>query len=164
MDMEQAGKMRFLRIKIDVCTQGFREAIREKIRENLRDLFCQLPPRRLWMYLKSLRVMSLGDPETHDSLSDEFMEGPEDVIVKGETCFSHSWSTRLNYYVVSHIVRPECLGLLLHFTVMQDIQHRKNPGLSPSSELTFDAIGRVRFQKITNFTFASGKITWQFFS
>ena len=92
--MEQAEKMRFLRIKIDVCTQGFHEAIREKVRENLRDLFCQLPTRRLWMYLKSLRAMKLGPPETLEErlASDELMDGPEDVIVKGETCFSNSWS------------------------------------------------------------------------
>ncbi|KAF1847287.1 uncharacterized protein K460DRAFT_276406 [Cucurbitaria berberidis CBS 394.84] len=137
-DMEQAGKMRFLRIKIDVCTQGFREAIREKVRENLRDIFCQLPARRLWLYLKSLRVMSLGSPGSPDEImSNESMDGPEDVIVKA-----------------SQVVRPECLGLLLHFTVMQDIQHRKNPGLGPSSNFEFDETGLQRLRMITNLTFA----------
>lgn len=87
--------MRFLRIKIDVCTKGFREATREKVRENLRDLFCQLPPRRLWMYLKSLRVMQLSSPGALEDLaSKEFMDGPEDVIVKGKTYFSNSQSNK----------------------------------------------------------------------
>jgi hypothetical protein len=78
--------MRFLRIKIDVATQGFREATREKVRENLRDLFCQLPARRLWMYLKQLRIMSLGSPETLSEMltSNDLMDGPEDVVVKGK--------------------------------------------------------------------------------
>ena len=67
--------------------------------------------------------------------------------------------TWVNYCVVSHVVRPECLGLLLHFTVIQDIQHRLNPGLSPSSDFTLDAAGAQRLRKITNLTFASGKIS-----
>jgi hypothetical protein len=94
-DMEQAEKMRFLRIKIDVCTQRFHGAIREEIREHLKDLFCQqVPPRRLWMYLKSLRAMSLSTPETlKERLALEgSMDGLEDVVVKGETCSSQSWS------------------------------------------------------------------------
>lgn len=84
--------MRTLRIKIDVCTQGLHEAFRERVRNNLRDLFCQLPTRRLWIYLKSLRVMSLCSPEGYEErlASDELMDGPEDVIVKGETRFSNS--------------------------------------------------------------------------
>ena len=94
--MDQARIMRFLRIKVDVCTKGFREATREKVRENLRDLFCQLPARRLWIYLKSLRVMSLSSPETFEEklASAEFMDGPEDVIVKGKTYFSNSQSNK----------------------------------------------------------------------
>jgi hypothetical protein len=84
--MDQVSKMRFLRIKIDVATQGFREATREKVRENLRDIFCQLPARRLWLYLKQLRIMSLGSPETLSEMltSGDLMDGPEDVIVKGK--------------------------------------------------------------------------------
>jgi hypothetical protein len=56
------------------------------------------------------------------------------------------------------MVRPECLGFLLHFTVMQDIEHRLCPGLNPSSEFTLDAAGAQRFQKITHLAFGSGKI------
>lgn len=91
--MDQVGKMRFLRIKIDVLTQGRPEAMREKVRNNLRDLFCQnVPPRRLWLYLKALRGMSLGSPENLKELyaSDDIMNGPEDIIVKGGTLLSYS--------------------------------------------------------------------------
>jgi hypothetical protein len=159
--MKQAAIMRFLRIKIDVCTKGFREATREKVRENLRDLFCQLPTRRFWIYLKSLRLMSLGSPETFQEriTSDKSLDGPEDVIVKGKTYFSDSKSNKAKICLVSHIVRPECLGLLLYYTVMQDIEHKLHPGLNPSSEFTLDAAGAQRFQRITRLTFASGKIS-----
>jgi hypothetical protein len=65
--------------------------------------------------------------------------------------------TFTDYHIASHVVRPECLGLLLHFTVMQDIQHRKSPGLHPSSNFTLDEVGLIRLRIITNLTFASGK-------
>ncbi|CAN9170956.1 unnamed protein product [Alternaria alternata] len=139
-DFEQVRKMRFLRIKIDVATRGYREARRERVREHLKDLFCQsIPARRLWLYLKGLREMSLGSPE---ALYEEYaaagiFDGPEDVIVKA-----------------NHVVRPECLGLLLHFTVMQDIQHRLMPGLNPSSDFNLDETGIERLQMITHLTFA----------
>jgi len=77
--------MLFLRNEIDVCTEGFREATREKVHENLKNLFCQLPTRRFWIYLKLLRVMSLnpsGTPE--EAFASVQSKGePEDVIVKG---------------------------------------------------------------------------------
>lgn len=69
------------------------------------------------------------------------------------------YSTWVDSCVASHVVRPECLGLLLHFTVMQDIQHRLNPGLNPSSDFTFDGAGAELLRKITNLTFAPGKIS-----
>lgn len=59
--------------------------------------------------------------------------------------------------IASHVVRPECLGLLMHFTVMQDIQHRLMPGLGPSSGFPLDEFGIERLQKITQLAFAPGK-------
>ena len=152
--------MRFLRIKIDVATQGFREATRERVRDNLRDLFCQsIPARRLWLYLKGLREMSLGSPKTpnEEYATAEFLDGPEDVIVKGKTYVFVMYFIITNSPAANRVVRPECLGLLLYFTVMQDIQHRLMPGLSPSSDFTLDETGLGRLQKITHLTFAPGK-------
>lgn len=78
-----------MRIKIDVWTKGLEENKRNDIREKLRDHFCQfVPARRMWWYLKKLRLMSLKEPEALSDSNDdiqEFMEGPEDVIVKGDT-------------------------------------------------------------------------------
>lgn len=159
-DLEQVRKMRFLRIKIDVATQGFREAIRERVRDHLRDLFCRsIPARRLWFYLKGLRQMSLGSPGTpHEEYATAaFLDGPEDVIVKGKTYVFVMYSVITDFRAANRVVRPECLGILLHFTVMQDIQHRLMPGLSPSSDFTLDETGLERLQKITHLTFASGK-------
>jgi hypothetical protein len=92
--MDQAHKMVKLRIKIDVWSKGLEESKREKIRENLRDLFCQLPARRLWFYLKYIRYMNLtpGPGRFPDAITDTsgFADGPEDVIVKGNAVLSRS--------------------------------------------------------------------------
>lgn len=78
-----------MRIKIDIWSQGLEESKREDIRRNLEDIFCQLPTRRLWYYAKHLRLrtMSLRRPgvfqgSNDDDTLDEYMDGPEDVIVK----------------------------------------------------------------------------------
>lgn len=91
-DLDQARRMVKLRIKIGVWSQGLDESKREKIHENLRDVFCQVPARHLWYYLKQLQIMQLT--ETPRRLSDvadenpELMNGPEDDIVKGNTIFT----------------------------------------------------------------------------
>lgn len=77
-----------MRVKIDVWTKGMTESHRNKVRENLRDLFCELPVRRLWFYLKQLRIMRLNDksgpwPSKDIDEIDEHMDGPEDVIARG---------------------------------------------------------------------------------
>lgn len=58
--MDQARKMLHMRIKIDVFTKGLDERFREGVREDLRELFCQLPPQRVWLYLKSVWDVILG--------------------------------------------------------------------------------------------------------
>lgn len=88
-DIDQAHKMVNMRIKIDVWSKGLEESEREDIHEKLRDLFCQLQARRLWFYLKQLRPILLRErPESLADLNDDiqaYMDGPEDVIVKGNT-------------------------------------------------------------------------------
>jgi hypothetical protein len=140
-DLEQAAKMGFLRNKIDVLTEGRSEAYRNYVRDHLRDLYCTLPIRRLWLYLKSQRDTALQSAETYENMlgTDHFGFGPEDVIVK-----------------VKHIVRPECLGLLMYFTVLLDIQHRKHPELNPSSDFELNAEGAKRLQTIRFLTFTPG--------
>jgi hypothetical protein len=88
-DMDQAAKMLNMRIKIDVWSQGLDESIREEIREHLRDLFCQLPARRVWYYLKRIRHMRMKGNKSDGTVgsqldSDNLLDGPEDVIVNGK--------------------------------------------------------------------------------
>jgi hypothetical protein len=93
-DMEQARRMLNMRIKIDVFTQGLKEDFREGVRENVRELFCQLPPRRVWHYLKQVRNMLLRDRSIGPkdliatALEDDLiMNGPEDSIARGSISF-----------------------------------------------------------------------------
>jgi hypothetical protein len=87
-DMEQARRMLNMRIKIDVFTKGLDENFREGVREDLRELFCQLPPQRVWFYLKQVRNMLLrnrnASPNDEMGLeSGRSLNGPEDTIAKG---------------------------------------------------------------------------------
>jgi hypothetical protein len=86
-DMDQAAKMLKMRIKIDVWSQGLAENRRVEIRENLQDLFCQLPARRVWLYLKRFRFMDMTDGGRIgmiDSQLDSVIDGPEDIIANGK--------------------------------------------------------------------------------
>ena len=88
-DMDQAHRMLKMRIKIDVWSQGLDESFRAGIRENLRDLYCQLPTRRVWYYLKLVRNMLLGGNGAHGMVEpqpdpEDIMGGPEDVIINGK--------------------------------------------------------------------------------
>ena len=88
-DMDQARKMLNMRIKIDVWSQGLDESFRAGIRENLRDLYCQLPARRVWYYLKLVRTMLLGGIGAHGMVEpqpdpEDIMDGPEDIIINGK--------------------------------------------------------------------------------
>jgi hypothetical protein len=88
-DLDQAHRMLKMRIKIDVWSQGLDESFREGIRERLRDLYCQLPARRVWYYLKLFRYMHLRENGAHGIVEsqpdpEDIMDGPEDVIVNGK--------------------------------------------------------------------------------
>ena len=88
-DFDQAKKMLNMRIKIDVWSHGLDETIRVEIRENLRDLFCQLPPRRVWLFLKHTRHMQLTRKKPEETggsnlAMNDLMDGPEDVIANSE--------------------------------------------------------------------------------
>lgn len=79
-----------LRIKIDTWSKYLLEDWREEIRCNLRDLYCQLPIRRVWLYLKRTRALQLqggfwmGRKEFD---LQGLMRGPEDVIACGMYIF-----------------------------------------------------------------------------
>jgi hypothetical protein len=88
-DMDQASRMLNLRIKIDVWSQGVRESVREDARNKLRDMYCEAPARRFWLYLKHIRFMLLKGvrPERDLGLwleSDTMFDGAEDAIVNGK--------------------------------------------------------------------------------
>lgn len=88
-DLDQASKMLNMRIKIDVWSRGVDENIRIENREKLRQMFCQLPARRMWFYLKHTRRMLLtpNEPDKRTGFRhdvDDIMEGPEDIIANGK--------------------------------------------------------------------------------
>ena len=91
--MDQAAKMLNMRIKIDVWSQGLNTSQREDIRQKLGQLFCQLPARRVWLYLKRVRFMlrrgkGKGAGRAFDAsqlASHGKSKEAEDVIVNGRS-------------------------------------------------------------------------------
>lgn len=151
-DLDQATKMVNLRIKIDVWSKGTDERIREEIRNHLRDLYCQLPARRVWYYLKNIRCMLLEGKkrnglrflmaELPKRSSDLVMNGPEDVIVNA-----------------NHIVRANDLCRLMFFAASNHIKIIQNPGFDVGAKITFDEAGARRLWRIKELAFGeSGSI------
>ena len=93
MDMDQAQKMLNMRIKIDVWSKGLSNSQRHDIRGKLGKLFCQLPERRIWLYLKRVRFMLHPENKREaaqaiDVSKLEWLgrgEEAEDVIVDGKS-------------------------------------------------------------------------------
>lgn len=91
-DLDQAKKMLNMRIKIDVWSNGLDEIRRQEFRDQMARLFWQLPARRVWLYLKSVRFRLRPEKEiaaaqrvdiSQLSIFDQ-SEHAEDVIVKGQ--------------------------------------------------------------------------------
>ena len=88
--MTQATLMWKLRIKIDVWSQGLDESLRERNRKLLIEAYLRLPPRRVWHFVKHIRVVFLSksllhglDNEPYDPIGSSFQE-PEDTIARGK--------------------------------------------------------------------------------
>lgn len=160
-DLDQSAKMVNMRIKIDVWTRGLDESFREKVRENLRELFCQLPPRRVWYYLKRIRYMLLRGRTTGSQLdSDDLSDGPEDVFVNGKYHFQrtpHCCSVP-DFAIVSHLFRTNDLCRLMHFATLNHIRLIQNPDFDLAAEITLDEDGAKRLMLIKSLVFeSSGK-------
>lgn len=72
-----------LRIKIDVWSEGFGEALRQTIRDRLLDVYQQLPRRRLWLFLKKQRFMEFCNKGGEN---DAYLNEPEDAVARGRMC------------------------------------------------------------------------------
>lgn len=78
-----------LRVKIDSWSQGVDEFIRQRNRMLLTDLYFRLAPRRVWLYVKQVRIAHLGQSEEFETLFDSGNStyGPEDIIVQGKCAY-----------------------------------------------------------------------------
>ena len=132
-DMDQASKMLTLRIKIDVWSQGLSPSQREDVRQKLGQLFCQLPPRRIWMYLKQVRLMLINKgrrvevgkkPSEIERQIFQRGEGAEDIVAHGRTrsipdsCSNLSLLTSIQAHLLVH---PNRVGHLLWFAAINDL-------------------------------------------
>ncbi len=126
--MKQARLMWKLRVKIDVWSQGLDESLRQSNRELLIEAYLQLPPRRVWLFVKHIRFAFLrqmagpeGENELYDLL-DSFVQGPEDVIAQGKYLVSYVYPGYTKFELACHIVRPEKVAQLMYKATMNDIK------------------------------------------
>lgn len=84
-DVTQASRMMRLRIKIDSWSFGIEESIRIRNRKLLTASYLDLPCSRVWLYLKLIRSMHLGDGDVSQNVIDEaFSSCPEDLFSERE--------------------------------------------------------------------------------
>ncbi|KAK4652255.1 hypothetical protein QC762_609530 [Podospora pseudocomata] len=114
-DFAQANLIRRFRIKIDLWSKGMvDEVIRQRNRDLIETAYLRLPPRRVWMLIKLIRLMLLAGPDKPVDLKlakSEF-DGPEDTIAR-----------------VHHLVTPKVLNDLLWRTHINDMYSRRNHGV-----------------------------------
>lgn len=86
-DVEQAGKVLFLHIKIDSALNDLGASLEERRRcKSVRTaFFATLPPQTIWLYLKALRnLKSFDNDDFTRQVRPLECEGPEDRVVGGE--------------------------------------------------------------------------------
>ena len=135
--MDQASKMLNMRIQIDVWSKGLGEDMREEIRENLRGLFCQLPARRVWIYLKLIRLVLLNGKKTNRVPglildSNTTIQGAEDVSADGMFILSNCASSS-NLSLARHLIRPGALCRLTRSATLNETNFLKNKDFSRGS-------------------------------
>lgn len=79
-----------LRVKIDVWSKGLDESLRQRSRDILIEAYLRLPSRRVWFFLKHIRIASQGQMAELEGGNGPYdrvdlrMQGPEDTIAKGK--------------------------------------------------------------------------------
>ncbi|CZR61549.1 uncharacterized protein PAC_11446 [Phialocephala subalpina] len=106
-----------LRIKLDTWTKRLDECIREKSRQNLQDFYCQLPPPRIWIYLKRVRfmfkdgtILGPGGEFIDKRLPREHLHGPEDAVANMWEIFLPGRFPHVMYYATTnhhHLTNPD---------------------------------------------------------
>jgi len=83
-DMDQARRMWTLRAFIDVASRGIDDEIRRRNRSLLDDAYMRCPPRRVWLYVKTCRLMAaMASMQVSKFNPDLFWNwGPEDDIAQ----------------------------------------------------------------------------------
>jgi hypothetical protein len=155
-DLDQTERMLNLRIKVDVWSQGLEESARQKIRDNVRELYSEFPPQRVYYYVKRIRHMELSryfssrGPRVLQG-EDYLFDGPEDVIAKGEPI--KSIMCLVSQSPAAQVFRRDRLSTLLYFTASNAIKMAMNPDFSVDEEITMSKRGAWALQLMRTVVF-----------
>jgi hypothetical protein len=130
-DMDQSGLMWRLRVKIDAWSHGLDESLRQRNRLLLIESYLRLPPCRVWLFVKRIRVAFLERSkgfETEIDFGDCF-QGPENTIARGKLSTVYLMQNVLTK-IASHIIKPERLAQLIYKATMNDLKLKEKPEIN----------------------------------
>jgi hypothetical protein len=145
-----------LRIKVDVWSQGLEESIRQKIRDNVRELYSEFPPQRVYYYVKRIRHMELSRYFSNRGPRElqgegNLLHGPEDVIAKGKPI--KSIMGLVSQSPAAQVFHRDRLSTLLYFTTLNAIKMAMNPDFSVDEEITMSERGAWALQLMQTVVF-----------
>lgn len=120
--MAQAERMWTLRVKIDVWSQALDESLRERNRVLLMDSYLRLPPSRVWLFMKHIRIGFLERSRDfgQEEIYRNSFDGPENTLARGKCPFLAFMQDVLTK-IASHIIKPETLNRLFYKATMNDL-------------------------------------------
>jgi len=106
-----------LRAFIDVASRGIDDEIRRRNRSLLDDAYMRCPPRRVWLYVKTCRLMAaMASMQVSKFNPDLFWNwGPEDDIAQGTSFYTASSTETLEHFqdeTMEPSVPPHNWGIL----------------------------------------------------
>lgn len=95
-DVEQSTLMWWLQVIIELWSKGLDESLRRRNRELLMETYLQFPPRRVWLFLKRVRIKNLrraGVVDLEDLLQNGTDLHKEDAIAQGKWLMQFYYSS-----------------------------------------------------------------------
>ncbi|KAI9166375.1 hypothetical protein HJFPF1_02475 [Paramyrothecium foliicola] len=133
-DMAQSGKMRYLEKMLTIWSLRVEAQTRRRNRQLLRTAYLDLSPSRVWLYVKRIRLESLGNndgiaPIQEFVLREDLRNGPEDAFIAARNLMS-----------------PSVLNRNMYITVTNDLKKRMLPFVSWWPQGGFDPMNLLRLK------------------
>ena len=148
-DLDQARRIVQLIIKSDTMMRMQTNATKAIIRQNRESLISKLPPRRVWLFVKTLRDLNKRDPTTMQLRAGQkfITDGVEDAFANGGSPYIPNLV--LADIVAHNVFTPESLSRIMQKAANLEIflSSRPNFGLVQGRKLTQEDAERLFQEK-----------------